>query len=88
MNDTRGRRSETEPLEYHGEPLSRLEPIDLTAEPEAYVMLTPGWEERLKELTPRGTLYPEAATWSPEAAARVAAWLAAWAASHPQGEDA
>lgn len=30
-----------------------LEPYDLTAEPKAYVFLSPGWAERFKALTPR-----------------------------------
>lgn len=30
-----------------------LIPYDLTAEPKVHVLLSPGWEERLKELTPR-----------------------------------
>jgi hypothetical protein len=28
-------------------------PYDLTADPVAYVLLTPGWEERLQRLAPR-----------------------------------
>jgi hypothetical protein len=53
MGETRGRRSETEPLEYHGEPLRRLDPIDLTGPPKALVFVQPGWGERLAELAPR-----------------------------------
>lgn len=33
-----------------------LAPHDLTAEPKAHVFLTPGWEERLKELAPRAPM--------------------------------
>ena len=53
MSETRGRQYETAQPEHDGEPLRRLEPYDLTAEPTAYVFLQPGWAERLEELAPR-----------------------------------
>lgn len=38
-----------------------LTPYDLTAEPKTYVLLTPGWDEKLKSLTPRNP--PDLVTW-------------------------